>query len=211
MNGLQHVNLIRFLDFYFTLLFIIGLMQRFGLYREVGHLILTGPRRWPRLMEVVKEHWAVFLTWGTMLPASTAMVLALAQIVASRYLWPHANLNVDDLIGHWVALPIVLPLAAAMLAMDLYCAFVIGKFDRAEMEKYFDDAEYWLGSHTAHIVRFFTFGYVDPRRMVGVEVQKAMHAANQLLRVNLWWMAAQVGLRVAFGLALWGTWVLTEM
>jgi hypothetical protein len=90
-----------------------------------------------------------------------------------------------------------------------YGVMAIGQFDRREMETYFDQAEYWLRSHTAHVVRIFTLGYINPRHMVGVEVRKALVEASQLLQVNLWWMTVQVGLRVAFGLALWGTWVYT--
>ncbi len=208
MNGLAHVNLIRFLDFYFMLMFAVSLIRRFSLYREVAGLVVSGPARWPRLLVVIKGHHTVFLTWATILPALLALFLAILQLVASREIWPHAQLSVSELGEHWAAIPIVLPLGAAMLAVDLYCAFMIGKFDRALMEKYFDQAEFWLRSHTAHVVRIVTFGFINPRRTVNDEVLKALHQANQLVQMSLWWMTVQVGVRVAFGLALWGTWVI---
>jgi hypothetical protein len=52
-------------------------------------------------------------------------------------------------------------------------------------------------------VRVFTLGYINPRRMVTLEVRKALVEASRLLNVTLWWVTAQVGLRAAFGLSLW--------
>jgi hypothetical protein len=206
MNGL---NLIHFLDFYFMLMFIVGTMRRLGQYREVLRLVLAGPGRWPRLLEVVKAHRTIFFTWATLRPALLALALSIVQLIASRQLWPQANLTLAELSGLWGALILVVPLGLAMFAIDLYGVMAIGQFDRREMETYFDQAEYWLRSHTAHVVRIFTLGYINPRQMVGVEVRKALLEASQLLQVNLWWMTVQVGLRVVFGLALWGTWVYT--
>ena len=39
------------------------------------------------------------------------------------------------------------------------------------LEKYFDQAEYWLRPWTAPVVRVFTFGYINPRQMVATEVR----------------------------------------
>src|SRR2546421_617763 len=164
----------------------------------------------PRVMvDLVKQHRTIFLTWATVLPAAAALLLTIVQLIASRQLLPDAKLTPAQLSDLWAAIAVVVPLGVAMFAVDLYGVVAIGKFDRREMEKYFDQAEYWLRSHAAHVVRIFTLGYVNPRRMVGVEVQKALVDASKLLQVNLWWMTVQVALRTAFGLALWGTWVVT--
>jgi hypothetical protein len=207
MNGLGDLNLLRFLDFYFTLMFFIGLYRRVGQYRDMGRLALSGPARWPRLLDLVKHHHTIFLTWATFLPALLTLMLAILQIAASRKFWPDAELTIGQLAEHWLALIVVVPLGMAMLGIDLYCAFRVGRVDRTEMEKYFDQAEYWLRSGTAHAVRIFTFGYVNPRQMVHVEVRKALVQVSQLLQVNLWWLTAQTGFRSAFALACWGTWV----
>jgi hypothetical protein len=188
-------------------MFFIGLYCRVGQYREVMRLALAGGR-WPRLLDLVKHHRTIFMTWATFLPALLTLALAILQIAASRKLWPEAELTLGDLEQHWAALLFIVPLGLAMVGVDVYCAVKVGTFDRVEMEKYFDQAEYWLRSGTAHVVRIFTLGYIDPRRMVGVEVGKALLQVSQLLRVNLWWLAAQTGFRAAFGLALWGSWVL---
>lgn len=210
MQRLANLNLIHFLDFYFMLMFVIGTLMRVGQYREVGRLVLAGTSRWPRLLELVKGHRMIFLTWATVLPAMLALGLSVVQLVASRQVWPQATLTIAELGEVWLARLVVLPLGVSMVAFDIYSAFAVGAFDRREMEKYFDQAEYWLRSRTAHVVRIFTFGYINPRRMVAVEVQKALTDVSRLLQQSLWWIAAQVGLRVAFGLAVWSVWLLTQ-
>jgi hypothetical protein len=209
MTELAHLNLIRFLDFYLMLTFLAGTVRRVGQYLSIGRLVLSGPSRWPRLLALVKQYRTIFLTWATVLPALLALALSLVQLVASREVWPHARLTVADLAGHWLAVAALLLLGLAMFAVDLYGILVVGQVDRAEMEKYFDQAEYWLRSKTATVVRVVTLGYVNPRRMVAAEVQKALIEASRLLNSTLWWVTVQVGLRVAFGLSLWLTWALT--
>jgi hypothetical protein len=100
----------------------------------------------------------------------------------------------------------VLPLGLAMFGVDLYTLMRVGAIPRSEMEKYFDQAEYWLRSHAAHVVRVFTLGFVNPRKMVAEEVRKSLEGASNLLNTTLWWVNLQVGLRFSFGLSLWLTW-----
>jgi hypothetical protein len=102
----------------------------------------------------------------------------------------------------------VVPFGLAMFAVDLYGIVVVGGFDRAQMEQYFDQAEYWLRSRAATVVHIFTLGFINPRRMVATEVRKALVAASELLNTTLWWVSLQVSLRLAFGLSLWLTWAL---
>jgi hypothetical protein len=208
MSGLAHLDLIRFLDFYFMFTFLAGTVRRIGQYLSIGRLVVTGPARWPRLLELVKQHRMVFLTWSTILPGLLALLLSAAQLIASQELWPHAQLTAGDLAEHWWALGVVVPLGLAMLALDLYGIVVVGRFDRAQMEQYFDQAEYWLRSKAATVVRVFTLGYINPRRMVATEVRKALVAASELLNTTLWWVSMQVAVRLAFGLSLWLTWAL---
>jgi hypothetical protein len=210
MNGLAHLNLIHVLDFYFTLMFLLGTLRRVRQYREIGRLVLTGPSRWPKLLALVKQYRTIFLTWSTVVPALLAALLMVVQLIASRWLWPQANLTLGELGELWWALAVVVPVGVAMLAVDVYFLVVVGSFDRGEMEKYFDQAEYWLRSRAAHVVRIFTLGYINPRARVDTEVQKALVEASRLLNTTLWWMNVQVALRVGFGLALWGSWALTE-
>ncbi len=215
MSGLLHLNVIHFLDFYFSFMFFLSTYRRFQLYQGIGKLALAVPGRWPRLLKLIHEHRMIFLTWEMVLSASMALALMLVQLVASRFLWPDAGrpphgLTVADLLHDWLALPVIVPLGLAMLAIDVYFLIRVGRIDREMLDRYFDQAEYWLASNTAHVVRVVTFGYVNPRKMVAEEVRKALVAAGQMINESLRWTIAQVGVRFAFGLSLWLTWALTQ-
>jgi hypothetical protein len=210
MSELAHLDLIRFLDFYLMFLFVAGTVRRVGQYLSIGRLVVAGPGRWPLLLALVKQHRMLFLTWSTVLPALLALLLSVIQLIASREIWPQARLSAAELTRHWWALAVVVPLGLAMFAVDLYGIVIVAQVDQALMEKYFDQAEYWLRSRTATVVRVFTLGYINPRRLVAVEVQKALIEASRLLNTTLWWVSVQVGLRIAFGLSLWVTWALTH-
>jgi hypothetical protein len=201
------LNLIHLFDFYLALAFLISTAVRVNQYRAILRLVRAVPARWPRLLALVREHISVFLTWATVLPCVLALALSVAHMLACRLLWPQAHLTVEQLGRLWPAVPVALAVGLAMLAVDGYATLTVGEFDHRMMQKYFDQAEYWLRSWTAPMVRVFTFGYVNPRRMVAVEVRKALIEASRLINSTMWWVTLQVGLRVAFGLTLWLTWV----
>ncbi len=210
MSELAHLNLIRFLDFYFMFTFLAGTVRRLGQYHSIGRLAVSLPGRWPRLLALVTQHRTIFLTWSTVMPALLALLLSLIQLVASRQLWPQAQMTAGELARHWWALAAAVPLGLAMFALDAHGILAVGRIDRAEMEKYFDQAEYWLRSKAATVVRVFTLGFVNPRRMVATEVRKALVSTSALLNTTLWWVSMQTALRVAFGLTLWLTWAATR-
>lgn len=203
------MNLIHLFDFYLALAFLLSTAMRVHQYRAVIGLVRAVPDRWPNLLKLVRQHIGVFLTWSTVLPLFLAFMLSVIHTLATRLVWPHAHLTLVDLFHHWRLLLIIAPLCAAMLAVDVYSTFKVGEFDREMMQKYFDQAEFWLRSWAAPVVRVFTFGYINPRKMVTVEVRKALIEASKLLNSTLWWVSVQVALRVAFGLALWMTWAYT--
>jgi hypothetical protein len=214
MNGWSHFNLMYFLDFYFTLMFLVGTYRRFNQYRNIGKLAVGGPGRWPKLLSLIHDHYGLFLTWTTILPLALGLGLSVVQLIASRVIWPDAGkpphgMTLGLLVHHWIALVVVTLLACAMFAVDLYFLIRVGSFDRVQLEKYFDQAEYWLNSPTAHVVKMFTFGYINPRRMVADEVRKALVSAGDLLNTSLWWWNVQITLRFLFGLSLWLTWAFT--
>jgi hypothetical protein len=215
MTGLLHLSLIHFLDFYFSFLFFVGTYRRIAQYQSIGKLVLACPSRWPRLLKLIHEHRMIFLTWGTVLPGLLALLLMLAQLIASRWVWPEAGdrtdgLTVERVLHFWIALPLIVPLGLAMFAFDVYTLFRVGVIDRTMIEGNLDQAEYWLGSSKAHVVRVVTFGFVNPRKLVAEEVRKALVAVSNMLNDTLWWINLQVGLRFGFGLSLWLTWALTH-
>ena len=209
------LNLIHFLDFYFAFMFFAGTLRRLGQYQSVAKLIFGGTTRWPYLLKLVSEYRTIFWTWSMILPALLALALWIVQMLASRFVFPEAGtppdgLTMEQLLAHWPALLLVVPLGVAMVGFDLYSLYLLGQFDRAMLEKYFDQAEFWLRSKTAHVVRVVTFGRINPRRMVAVEVEKALVEIGDMLNFTLWWVSLQIGLRFAFGLSLWLTWALTH-
>jgi hypothetical protein len=194
--------------------FLAGTARRFGQYQNIGKLALTGPGRWPRLLALIREHHTIFMTWATVAPALLALALTVIQLIASRMVWPGAGrlpggLTVGSLVEHRAALCFAVPLGLAMLAVDLYSLLRVAEIPRAEMEKYFDQAEFWLKSKTAHVVHVFTLGYINPRKMVAEEVRKSLEGASDLLNSTLWWVSMQTALRFSFGLSLWLTWALS--
>jgi hypothetical protein len=210
MNGLADLDLIRFFDFYLVFVFVASTLRRIGQYLAIGRLVVAGPARWPRLLALLKQHRMIFLTWSTISPAVLALLLSMIQLLASRRVWPHASLTGGELAQHWLALAVIAALGLVMLTLDVWGFISVGAIDRKEIEQHFDQAEYWLRSRTAHVVRIFTLGFVNPRRMVHEEVQKALVAVSHMISVSLWWTTVTLLLRLAFGLALWGTWALTQ-
>jgi hypothetical protein len=216
MDRLWHLNLIHLLDFYFAFMFFAGTWRRFRQYQTMGQLAFAWPGRWPHLLKLVSENRTVLMTWKTVAPAGLALLLLVVQMTASRLVWPQAGqppygLELHHLFEHWLWLFVVVPLLCAMLTWDLWGFIVVGQIDRAVMEQYFDQAEYWLRSPTAHVVKVATFGFINPRKMVATEVSKALEAASGLLNYQLWWIVAQTMLRFSFGLSLWLTWALAVL
>jgi hypothetical protein len=214
MSSVWSLNLIHFLDFYFAFMFFAGTLRRLGQYHSVAQLVIGG-KRWPHLLKLVSEYRTIFWTWSMILPALLTLALWIAQMLASRFVFPDAGtqtdgLTIERLIEHWPALFAVVPLGLAMAGFDLYSLYVVGQIDRELLEKYFDQAEYWLRSRTAHVVRVVTFGRINPRRMVAAEVEKALVEVGDMLNFTLWWVAVQIGLRLAFALSLWLTWAVTH-
>lgn len=203
------LNLIHFFNFYLGLAFLASLYVRANQYRAILALVASMATRWPKLFGLIRKHKHIFLTWSTVMPALLAFALFALNTLASRLIWPSVDLTPAKLLEHWLSLPFILPLGAAMLAIDWYCTFTVGEIERESMQKYFDQAEYWLRPWTAPLVSIFTLGYVNPRQMVATEVQKALLDASQLINSSLWWVVVQVGARIAFGLSLWLTYAWT--
>lgn len=209
MSWLPDLRLFRSFELYLSLMFLISTYLRFRQYRAVVGLVRHFPGRWPRLFEMVKKHGNLFLTWGTVFPLVVTLGLLLAQTLARHLVWPGADVfTAPDLLHLRWALPAVLVTGAAMLAFDFWATTTVGEIDRPQMEKYFDQAEFWLRSPASRVVHIVTLGYVNPRKMVAVEVRSALVSASKLLNTSLWWVSLQAGLRITFGLVLWGAYLI---
>ena len=206
MGEYLRMNLIDLFTFYLTAVFILSTLRRLRQYRDVVSLSATMPNRWPKVLKQIKQHWVMFMTWSVFRPAIAALTLIAVQIICSRLIWPQAQLTLQDLLNEWWMLPVTGVAGAVMLAVDLYFIVRVGAIDRKETEQYLDEAEHWLTSWKAPVIRVFTLGFINPRKMVDTEVRKALEEGKGLLRRNLWWMTLQAALRTLFGLTLWIAW-----
>jgi hypothetical protein len=178
-------------------------------YGTILRLVRSMPARWPHLLRLVRQHANIFLTWGTVMPLFLLLALFLVNWLASTRLWPRADeFTLAELLPLYPALPVVGFCAVTMIGFDAYSVVSVSAIEQAEMEKYFDQAEYWLRSWTAPVVRAFTLGYINPRQMVATEVRAALLSSSRLLNDTLWWVIIQAGLRIAFGLSLWAAYAL---
>jgi hypothetical protein len=203
MGWLLDLHLIRLFNFYLVAFFLIGTYVRWRQYQIFFVLLGRMPNRWPRLLRLVKQHRYIFVTWGTILPLALMLGLLLLNWLAIKLVWPEADFTLRHLLGMWPALVVVALCGTAMVAFDIYGLVRAGTIDQVAMEGYFDQAEYWLRSWVAPVVRFFTLGRIHPRRMVAEEVGKALVSASVLLNTAVWWIILQTGLRMAYGLSLW--------
>jgi hypothetical protein len=207
MSWLLDLNLIPLFLVYLTLVFVIGSALRIRDYRHALGLIWSVPGRWPRLFRLVKDHRNILITWQTVLPLVLSGGLLLAHTLTSEFVWPQATLTIGRLLQLWPGLIVVAPAAVCMIGLDGYVYTHLSPFNRTVLEKYFDQAEYWLKPWTAPVVRVFTLGYVNPRQMVAQEVRTALENAARMMSTALYWVSLQTGARLVFGLALWGTYV----
>jgi hypothetical protein len=208
MAGALDLNLINLFTFYLAAVFLLSTVRRLRQYHDVVQLAVAAPNRWPRVLEQLRGHWIMFLTWATLRPAAVALGLLLIQMICSRLIWPAANLTLRDLLHDWWLTPVVLTALAAMLAVDVYFIVRVGDVGRRETETYLDEAEHWLTSWKAPVIQLVTLGYINPRQMVAVEVRKAVEEGRGLLHRTLWWVSAQAGLRTVYGLTLWVAWAI---
>ena len=119
MGEFRALNLIHLFDFYLMFLFALGLWRRFGQYRQIAQLVLTGPGRWPNLLKLVRQHHTIFMTGPTLLPAFLALLLSLVQLIApnemrgrvmSIYMLAfRGGMPLGSLISGWLAVSLGAP------------------------------------------------------------------------------------------------------
>jgi hypothetical protein len=204
MSWLLALHVIRLFNLYLCLVFLWTTFARLRDYVKILDMVRRVPERWPRLFQLVKQHWNIFLTWKSFYPLLSSGGLLLAHTLVTRLILPSGDdLTIERLVEYWPTLIMVVPCTGAMIALDIYWVATTETIDYKTLEKYFDQAEFWLKAWTAPVVRVFTLGYVNPRQMVAAEVRNALVSASDMLNSTLWWMAWQSGLRIACAASLW--------
>jgi hypothetical protein len=207
LTWLNTLNLLNVFNYYLIAGFITSTAINFRRYRAILGLLYSFPSRWPKLLELVKKHRSVFFGWPTLLAIGLAFVLMLSNSLAIRLVWPQARVTLEQLWGHRLALAAVVLAGGLMLFLDVKAILTVGRFDRAALEANLDRAESWMKSWMAPAVRVVTFGFVNPRKIVGVEVQRALANANWVVIGGMWRLSLRTGAQFTVGLLLWLTWV----
>jgi hypothetical protein len=199
------LNLINLFEFYVIVMFLLSFLRRWRVYWDAIRLLVRVRGRWPRLVTALAEHKSLLLNWAFFRPVILALIVTVIQLVFSRLIYPQAVLTGPQLREELWLVPIILVPLIPMLAVDLYFIIRVGRFDHDETVKYFDQAESWLG-WKGPVVRVLTLGIVNPRKMVDREVQKSLAEMQSTLSSSMWWVIAQMSLRLAFAVTLWTIW-----
>jgi hypothetical protein len=203
---MSQINLINLFSIYLTVALVISTILRWRNYREMLRIIVAFQERWPKLLRLVNEHREVFWQWPTIFPAACTLFLMIVHFLASWLIWAQASITPADLFDHIWSLGLIALMAGLMLLFDGRIIFQVTHFDRLALESDFDRAEHWLGTWKAPAVRFLTFGYINPRKMVNDQVRTALIKANEIVNGQFWLWAFQFAVRLAFGLAIWIAW-----
>src|SRR5580692_5042585 len=130
------LNLIRLFDFYLSLMFLISFLRRWDVYLNAVRILITVRGRWPKLIHRLGEHRSIILNWTFFRPVILALLVTLLQLIASRMIWPYANLTAPELTEEWWWVPIILVALIPMLAVDIYFIIRVARFDHDETVKY---------------------------------------------------------------------------
>ena len=200
------LNLIDVFNYYLILAFLVSTGIHIRTYRAIVGLIFASSNRWPGLLKLVKKHRTILLGWPMLLTIGLAFGLMLANSLAIRLLWASATVTFEELRARWFSLVAAVLSGGLMLLLDGRAIFRSIHFDRAAVEGDLDKAESWLKSWMGSAVRLVTFGFVNPRKIVGMEVQRLLVEANWIMIGGMRRSSLRIGMQLTFGLSLWLTW-----
>lgn len=206
LSWFDTLNLIEVFNYYLIVAFLVSTGIRIRTYKAIVGLVWASASRWPKLLELVKKHRTIFLGWPMVLAVALAFSLMLSNSLAIRLVWAHAKVSFEELRGRWFSLTAVILTGGFMILLDCLAIFRVGSFDRAALEQDLDKAESWLKSWVSPALRVLTLGFVNPRKLVGAEVQRLLVDANWILIGGMWRTSLRTGMQLAFGLSLWLTW-----
>jgi len=205
MSRFETLNLIALFDFYLATMFVLSLYRRRSVYFDAVRLGFSTVGKRQKLLGIVAEHKASLLSGEVLRPMLVAFGVMLVQFILSRLVFPQAKLSVIEVESPWWKAAMILAAFVPMFAVDVYFLIRVGRFSHGETAKYLDYAEKWLGKRGS-AVRLATFGFVNPRKIVGVEVQKNLKELGATVSWSMRWVTIQVVLRTTFGLAIWLLW-----
>lgn len=200
------LNLLEAFNYYLILAFVVSVGVNFRTYRAVLGLVVASSSRWPKLLALVNKHRTIFLGWPMLLATGLAFALMLGNSLAIHLVWSSASVTFQELRGTPLAFAFIILCGLLMLFLDGKAMFSMAQVDRTAVEEKLDKAESWLESWVSPALRIVTFGFVNPRKIVGAKVQKVLVDANWILIGGMWRMSLRIGMRLVFGLTIWLTW-----
>ena len=203
----ESLNLIALFNFYLAAMFVLSLYRRRRVYLDALRLTFSTLGKRKKLLVVVAEQKSSLISKEVLRPMLVALAVMVIQFILSKLVFPQATLRVSEIEEPWWQAALIVAAFVPMFAVDVYFLVRVGRFSHGETADYLDYAEKWLGRRGS-AVRVLTLGIVNPRKIVGVEVQKNLKELGATVSWSLWWVTVQVVLRTAFGLAIWLLWAL---
>ncbi len=200
---LSQINLMVTYERYLVLTFILSVLLRFRQYKSNLQFALQFPQQWPGVLEVIKQHSTIFLTWTTLLPVGLTLAVLLSHTVCYRLIWSEASVTPQMLKGDFLVLALLIPVSLWMIFLDLKGLFNTSQMDIAEIEKTLSQGEFALTSKALGALRFASFGLFNPRKLVENRVADSMQNIRLALLVQLRKWSFHTAVRITFGFLLW--------
>jgi hypothetical protein len=203
----MHVNLLPLYNLYLIIIFALGTAVRYRLYIQVISLVLAFPSRWPKLGQLLLQHRWMLIGWRTLLPTVLTLLFTAIHSFVLYWLLPSAVLTPLELRHHLGWAVLLAGLALAVILLDGFSLYVQNQnWVTPELQKQFDQAEFWLSSRWSTVIEWLSFKKVRPRQLVQEQLRAAMEAVAQTVNWALWYWAAQLLARALLALALWTAW-----
>lgn len=192
------LNLLHLYEYYLLGTFLLGALQIRN-YVAMLRFAIKVPNRWPELYQILRANFDVLLTWPLLLVGTITAGLWALHVILRRAVWPQADVRWQDLAAEpwWLAL--VCAAGAVMVVLDGWAWLRAARFRAPRLQ--------WLLTATDLALRTSAIG-TPLRLLVG------WHLRTRLVRrmpILIRWTlrrAAELGARLATGLALWGGWAL---
>ncbi|QDT36086.1 hypothetical protein Pan189_04410 [Stratiformator vulcanicus] len=199
-------DLLSLYEYYLVLVLIVNVGLRLNYYRNCVAFAREFPDRWPRMLEIIKEHGVSAIDLSILVPVALAFAMALIHSICNHFVWGYATLPISEVFGHPLCGILIVGLAGVMLYNDWLVLRRTSTLDRAETDPVLNQGE--LASHPTidWASRTFTFGRFSTRRMVEERVEETLteHAAEMAERMKGWMFRSAI--RLAFGLTCWMVW-----
>lgn len=200
---LSTINLMASYERYLLLTFVLSLLLRFRQYHTNVRFAWAFPQQWPNVLEIIKKHSAIFLTWTTILPVAVTLGILLTHTVCYRLIWSEAVVTPSELGQHLLVLAFLLPVSLWMLFLDLTTLFRASQLDFAEIEKNLSKGESALTSRALSALRLASLGFFNPRKLVENRIADSLHGVRLALLAQLRRWSFHTAVRITFGFLLW--------